>query len=442
MTWDVDGMVLLVAVAAAAACALPGVFLVVRGMGLMGDAISHAVLPGIAVGFLVSGSRDSLWIFVGAGVAGGLAAVLTQVLHRVGQVDRGAAMGTVFTVLFSVGLILMVRTADSVEIDPHCVLYGAIELAPLDTVAMGLPWMEQPIELPRALGPIAVVFLVSAICIGVLWKELRLASFDPALAHTLGFNADWLHQLIMVLTAATCVACFEAVGSVMTVAFIVAPAATALLLSRRLGPVVLLSVLIGGAAAVVGHISAITVPGWFLGSGVDTSSSGMMAVAAGGLFLLAVIAAPRRGLLARKIAMHRLASAVAGEDALGLLWRLGEREEPTDDAHVRRLLSSDVRIGPSKVDRVLSRLLRRGLVASDSGTWSLTASGRAEAAGLVRAHRLWESYLSTRSNVPTSHLHSAAERLEHVTDAELAGALERAVGPVDRDPHGREIPRE
>ncbi|MCH2137153.1 MAG: metal ABC transporter permease [Phycisphaerales bacterium] len=440
MSWEVDGMVILVGVAAALACALPGVFLVVRGMGLMGDAISHAVLPGIALGFLFSGSRESVWIFVGAAIAGVTAAVLTQVLHSVGRMERGAAIGTVFTVLFAIGLILMVRTADSVEIDPHCVLYGAIELVPLDTVAFGLPPVLPEMQLPAALGPILIVLGISAIVIALLWKELRLACFDPGLARTLGFNAGALHQVIMVLTAATCVACFEAVGSVMTVTFIVAPAATALLLSRRMLPVVMLALLLGGVAAVLGHISAVTVPGWLLGGDVDTSSSGMMAVAAGGLFLIAVFLAPGRGVIATRRSLRRLAATVAMEDALGLLYRLHERGEARDDAHVRHLLEADVRIGPRRLERVLRRLQQRALVVCTNGSWDLTEQGRIEAAGLVRAHRLWETWLSTRSSVPASHLHSAAERLEHVTDPDLASALQREVGDVDHDPHGRKIP--
>jgi len=439
MTWDYDGMILLVAIAAAAACALPGVFLVVRGMGLMGDAISHAVLPGIAIGFLASGSRDSVWMFAGAAIAGVLAAVLTQALHKFGNVDRGAAMGTVFTILFSIGLILLVRTADTVDIDPHSVLYGAIELTPLDTITLHLALLGD-VEVPRALVPIGIVMGISIVVLGALWKELRLASFDPALARTLGYNSGVLLQVIMVLTAATCVACFEAVGSIMTVTFIVAPAATALLLSRRLGVVAVLAVVVASVAAVVGHLSAITVPGWFLGAGFDTSSSGMMAVASFVLFVLAVLLAPQRGVLARRFALRRLAATVAIEDALGLLYRLGERNEPDDATTVHQLLQGDVRVGAARVDRVLAALRKRGLAVLDAGHWQLTEAGRSEATGLVRAHRLWEAYLSTRSDVPVSHLHGAAERLEHVTDAALAQQLAEATGDATIDPHGRGIP--
>jgi Mn-dependent DtxR family transcriptional regulator len=131
---------------------------------------------------------------------------------------------------------------------------------------------------------------------------------------------------------------------------------------------------------------------------------------------------------------------VAVEDALGLLFRLEERRVDADATSVERLLRSDVRIGPARVASVLNRLRRRSLAAATDGAWRLTEAGRAEASGLVRAHRLWETYLAGRSSIPSSHLHEAAERLEHVTDRHMAEALGKAVDDADLDPHGRPIP--
>ena len=436
MSLDYDTLVVLVACVTAMACALPGVFLVVRGMGLMGEAISHAVLPGIAVGFLISGTRDSVWMFAGAAIAGILVAMLTQVLHRIANVDRGAAMGTAFTVFFALGLVLMVQLADTVNIDPHTVLYGALELTPLDTVAIfGM-------HLPRAMGPICVVLTCSIVTFAVLWKELRIACFDPALAQTLGMRPELMHHIVMVLTAATCVACFEAVGSVMTVTFIVAPAATALLLSRSLSVVVGIALVLGVITAIAGHWAALHVPELFLGEGFDTSSSGAMAFVSGVVFVMALLCAPRRGVIARRLALRRLVFDVAIEDALGLIYRLEESNVEQTANQIPQLLARDVRVGPRRVQRVLSTLTRRGLAVVEHGVWSLTHEGHAAAAGLVRAHRLWETYLAATVDVPASHLHTAAERLEHVTTEALAKKLADATGDAAIDPHGRAIPPE
>ena len=434
MTLEYDGWIMVIGVLAAACCAVPGSWLVVRGMGMMGDAISHAVLPGIAIGFLVSGSRSGGWMFVGAAVSGILAAVLTQLVHRWGRVERGAAMGLVFTAFFSLGLLLIVQTADSVDLDANCVLYGAIELAPLDTFALG------GLEVPRIVVPLVIVLALNVLASAIFYKEILATSFDPELATAQGFAAKWVHYGLMVLTAATCVACFEAVGSIITVALLVAPAATALLLTRSMKWVIVWSIVLGAIAAVSGHLAAITVPGWIVGGELDTSSAGMMAVAASVLFLSAALVSPGRGVLARRWRARRDGQRIAIEDVLGLLFRLEERSLSTDQDAVENLLRSDVRIGPSRLSGVLGRIQRGLLARVEEGKWALTEAGRSEARGLVRAHRLWETYLAGRANIPSSHLHSAAERLEHVSDPGIAKDLAAAVGDQDEDPHGRPIP--
>ena len=128
--WHLDGWIVVAGMLCAMSCALLGNFLVLRRMSMMGDAISHAVLPGLAVAFLITGTRDSLPMFIGAAVVGVLTAVFTQWVNRFGKVEESASMGVVFTALFAIGLILIVRAADSVDLDPGCVLYGTISIAP------------------------------------------------------------------------------------------------------------------------------------------------------------------------------------------------------------------------------------------------------------------------------------------------------------------------
>lgn len=292
MTWlPADTWIVITGALCAMACALPGCFLVLRKMSMMGDAISHAVLPGLAAAFLITGSRASLTMFVGAAIVGVLTALFTQWISRFGNVDRGAAMGIVFTTLFALGLVLIRQAADKVDLDASCVLYGAIELTPEDNLIF---WGYL---VPRAAVVAGSIFLLNLLIIITLFKEFRLSAFDSGLSDTLGFSSHFLHYLLMVMVAVTTVASFEAVGSVIVIAMLIVPAATALLLTHRLGVVLALACLFGAASSFLGHLSAITVPTWF--GFTDTNTSGMIATAAGFLFLLVWIFAPKTGLIAK-----------------------------------------------------------------------------------------------------------------------------------------------
>jgi manganese/zinc/iron transport system permease protein len=299
--------IIVVGMLCAMACALLGNFLVLRQMSMMGDAISHAVLPGLAAAFLITQSRASFTMFAGAAIVGVLTALFVQWVHSFGRVDRGAAMGVVFTTLFAIGLIMIVQAAQHVDLDPGCVLYGAIEFTPLDTVRFTAPailstggslsigWYQY--DLPQAAIVLSGVLLLNLVFVGVFYKELKLSSFDPALATTLGINANVMHYLLMTLVAVTTVAAFESIGSIIVIAMLIVPAAAAHLLTDRLGAMIAVSLVIAAASAVLGHLGAVTLPP--LVGFEDTTSSGMMAVAAGVLFAAVVVLAPRHGLVSR-----------------------------------------------------------------------------------------------------------------------------------------------
>lgn len=292
MSWtSFDTWIAITGMLCAISCAIPGSFLVLRKMSMMGDAISHAVLPGLAIAFFVTGTRDSFPMFIGAAAVGILTALFTQWISKFGQVDQGAAMGIVFTTLFAIGLLLIVKSADKVDLDPGCVLYGAIEMTPLDRVRFG------PFEMPRAALVNGSILLLNLGIVALLFKEFRLSAFDPELSDTLGFSSSFLHYLLMTMVAVTTVAAFESVGSIIVIAMLIVPAATALLITRKLVAMIAIACAIGAASAWMGHWMAIRIPPLFGVS--DTTSSGMMAFAAGLLFLIAWVAVPREGLLAR-----------------------------------------------------------------------------------------------------------------------------------------------
>ena len=293
MNWtELDTWIVVTGMLISLACALPGAFLMLNRQSMLGDGISHAVLPGLAIAFLLTNSRAILPMVVGAVIAGVLTAVLTQAVQRFGQVESGAALGVVFCGLFATGLILIRVASDRVDLDADCVLYGSLETAVVDVN-----------RVPRVALISGGLLLVNALLTVLFYKELRLAAFDPALATTLGFNADAMRLGLTLVASVTTVLAFESVGSILVIAMLVVPAATASLITNKLNTLLGLALLFAAASALLGHVGAITLPG-ILGRLLGhpglgaTSSAAMMAVASGMLFFSVWLASlwinPRR----------------------------------------------------------------------------------------------------------------------------------------------------
>lgn len=433
---SLDTSVALVGAACGVSCALLGVFLMLRKMSMMGDAISHAVLPGLAIAFLITQSRDSMVMLAGAGVIGVITALLTQWIHREGQVEQGASMGVVFTLLFAVGLLLIVQAADHVDLDPGCVLYGAIETTPLVTHnVLG-------VAVPRAGITIGVALLIDLVFVLLCYKELKISTFDPALSTTMGINANLMHYLLMTLVAVTTVAAFESVGSILVIAMLIVPAATAYMLTDRLSVMLLLACGFAAISAPLGHWTAIVAPGWLGYPAISVSTAGMMAVVSGVMFGVAMLVGPRYGLISRWLHRLSLTLRIMEEDVLATLFRWSERKWPAAAVTATALLEQTT-AGPSLRGRMaLFRLRRRGQISRDGDAIVLTDKGSSVARALVRSHRLWETYLSRYSALTPDHIHGSAEQLEHVTDEALRRQISEKLEGAAIDPHGSPIPPE
>lgn len=442
--WErLDTWIAVTGALAAMACSVPGVFLVLRRQSLIGDALSHTVLLGIVGAYLVTGwLRDAglagpgtphAAMFVGAVLVGVLSAVLTEAVQQAGKVESGAALGVVFTTLFALGLLLIRAVADSVHLDPDCVLYGQLE-----TVVIG----EEGV--PRATLINGGMLLVNVALTVTFFKELMVATFDPPLAATLGIRPRLVNYILMGVTAATLTAAFESVGSILVIAMLIVPAATATLLCESLAGVLVAALLLAATGAVSGHVMAITLPAMIfqpLGFAEvnDASTAGMMAFASGLLFVGAMIFAPRQGVVSQAYQQTRLGLRIVREDVLGLLYRLEERRPkggcPRSD--LLRMLAGG---GPVFTRVAVWMLLRRGDVASTEEGLRLTERGRTAARDLVRAHRLWESYLAKHFPLAGDHLHEPAERVEHYLDPALRDELAEELKRPPTDPHGTSIP--
>lgn len=279
--------IMIIGVLVASACSMVGCFLVLRRLAMLGDAISHAVLPGIVIAFLITGSRNTIPMLLGAGALGLLTAFLTDALTRWGRLQEDASIGVTFTWLFAIGVILVTQFTGHVDLDVECVLYGEIAFAPFDT------WVVGDLNFgPRAAWILGAVTLINLAFVLLGYKQLKLCAFDAALATSLGINVALWHYLLMGLVSLTTVASFESVGAILVVAMLVVPPNTAYLLTDRLSWMIVWSVVAGALSAIGGFWLA-----WWL----DGSIAGAMSVVAGGLFILAALISPRHGVLIRAI---------------------------------------------------------------------------------------------------------------------------------------------
>ncbi|MES3629816.1 MAG: metal ABC transporter permease [Longimonas sp.] len=354
----------LVAAVTAVACALPGAFLVLRRMAMMSDAITHAILPGIVVGFFLTESLGSPLLLVGAALTGLLTVALVESIERTGLVREDAAIGIVFPILFSIGVILIARYAGDVHLDLDAVLLGELAFAPFNRLELFGSDLG-----PRALWVMGTVLLLNAAFLFTFYKELKLATFDPVLAAALGFMPGVLHYALMGMVSITAVSAFDAVGAILVVALMVGPPATAYLLTDRLDVMIGLSAALGVANALIGYAAA----AW-----LDASIAGSMATVAGLLFGLAFLLAPERGLVAQQM-QQRTNTARFAEQMLAAYLCHPQTRPLTPEAAPKRLYE---RFGWSaqKTDAVLEYMCERGTLTRRNGAFACTEHGESLAA--------------------------------------------------------------
>jgi manganese/zinc/iron transport system permease protein len=351
----------LIASVVAVACALPGVFLVLRRMAMMSDAITHTVLLGIVLAFFLTGDLTSPLLLLGAALMGVLTVLLVELLFNTRLVKEDAAIGLVFPALFSIAVILISRYSSGVHLDTDAVLMGELAFAPFNRFTP----FGYDIG-PESLYLMAGILVLNLIFIGLFYKELKLATFDAGLAASLGFAPGLLHYGLMTLVSVTAVGAFETVGSILVVALMVAPPMTAYLLTDKLAWMIGLSALIG----VFGAIS-----GYWLAFLLDASIAGSMATMLGVLFGIAFLFAPERGL----IAITRRRARQRWEFAQTMLTiHLFQHEGLPEEKQENRLdhLHEHLRWQPDFAFSVVEMAERKGLISRINGNLVLSERGR------------------------------------------------------------------
>lgn len=389
-------------------CGLLGCFIVLRNMALIGDALSHAILPGVVVAFILVG-HNTLGFFVGAVVAGLVSAVAITWLQRNMRARNDAAIGIVFTAMFALGVIGISRVSrlPGVHLDLKDFLFGNV---------LGVSNQDLYLTL--------VILLYVVLSIVVFYRYLFATTFQPIIAQTMGISVRAVHYYLMLLLSFAVVASLRTVGVILVVAMLITPAATALILSKRLKRVLLIAAVVGMLSALVGLVLAIL---------LETPPGPAMAVVATGFYLLAALFAPKRGLLFRYLQKKRLQRRIQLEDTLKRAFHLQQADQLTAEN-----LSHQLGFGESVVQKQLNRLRQKGYLEADRLT--LTESGEKEARRLVRAHRLWETWLAEKLGLSPEQIHEHAEEYEHLLSDEVLDEVDRTLGYPRTDPHGSEIP--
>lgn len=358
----------LIAVVVSIACALVGVFLLLRQMAMMSDAITHSILPGIVIAFFITHDLSSPFLIIGAAATGVLTVSLVEVFSRTRLVREDTAIGIVFPALFSIGVIMIARFAREVHLDLDVVLLGEIAFAPFNRVTMF------GVDLgPKALVMMSVILLINLLFVSLFYKELKLATFDAGLAAALGFSPALIHYALMSLVSVTAVGAFDSVGSILVVALIVGPPATAYLLTSNLARMLLISAGIGALTAVSGY---------WLARMLDASIAGSMAAMTGVIFLVTYLLAPQQGLIA--MALRRRSQRwefAATMLAIHLFNHEGlpaaEQENRVD--HLKEHLNWD----PEFAEQVVRYAERQRAISRDDGHLYLTDEGRYRARAAI-----------------------------------------------------------
>jgi manganese/zinc/iron transport system permease protein len=297
---EIDLAPLLVAILCSISCALTGSFLILRKQALMGDALSHIVLPGIVMAFIITGQILSFYMITGALISCLLAVLLIEFIKKTAEIEPGAAMGTVFTSMFAIGVILLEQKVGTrVHLDVHHALYGAIELVYWPELNISsLTKFEALENIPQQILTLLSVNILVLFLLIAFYKELKLSTFDSQFCQFTGLSTSLINLAFLSICAVCAVAAFEAVGCILVIAMFICPAATARLLTDKLSTQLFLATLIGITSAITGYMMAAHAPLIFRTEG-SLSAAGMIALTAGLLQMVAIVIAPRYGFIAR-----------------------------------------------------------------------------------------------------------------------------------------------
>ncbi|SEK79456.1 metal ABC transporter permease [Parapedobacter koreensis] len=403
----------------AASAAMVGAFILLQKKALVGDAVSHAVLPGVCAAFLFSGSKNTALMLIGAFVSGWLALITIDYIAAKSKIKKDAAIGLVLSVFFGTGMVMMTYIQQSGNAAQsgldHFIFGNAATLVGADLVVFSI---------------LAAVLLLA---VGVFFKAFALVAFDKPYAEALGYPVRRLDLLLTSLTVLAVVTGITAVGVVLMAAMLVTPAAAARYWTDNIRRMVGIAVAFGVFAGLSGAYISYVAPAMPTGP--------WMVVVSSAIAFFSFFFAPRKGIVPRMYMQRKNQRVIVEENTLKMFYHLGERNSHFDGMRSLDELASTREVNKALLKTALRRLVAKGLLASRDGQWALTDAGHQKAMRVVRLHRLWELYLTKYMDIASDHVHDDAETIEHILTPELERELEHQLGYPDKDPHDTEIPK-
>ncbi|MEX2379240.1 MAG: iron chelate uptake ABC transporter family permease subunit [Vicingaceae bacterium] len=401
-----------------ATSAIVGSFAFLRKRALVGDAIAHAVLPGVALAFILSGVKDPFILIIGALISGWLSILTIDGIERTTKLKSDAAIGIVLSVFFGVGILLMTHIQHS----------GNAAQSGLDSFIFGKAASLTPHDIKVFSG----IGLLLIILIFLFFKEFKLISFNPDYAKTIGLPVKFLTFLLSTITVLAVAVGIQAVGVVLMAALLITPASGARFWTNKLSSMLVIATLFGAISAFMGSYVSYIAPSMPTGPWVVM----MLSI----LTVGSIWFAPKKGMLARYKLRIENQNKILTENILKLFYHRGEKDNSFRKARSFEELISSRDFSVKELSRGLAKLKKKNLIRKKDQDWYITQSGLVEAKRIIRLHRLWEMYLNQRLKLEPDHVHNDAEAIEHIITPEVERQLERDLAFPEKDPHQSKIP--
>lgn len=398
-----------------------GCFAILRRRALVGDAVAHAVLPGVCLAFIVAGGKDPVLLVIGSFIFGLLSMVIMDFISRNSRIAPDASIGMVLSVFFGFGIVLLTFIQSA----------GYIDQSGLDDFLFGqaAAMLRSDVEVFGGLS-ILIIFLI-----WLVFKELKLVSFDPSFAKSIGYPLKRIEFLIALLMVMTITAGIQAVGVVLMASMLIIPAAAARYWTDSLRTMIVIAATIGAFSGVTGSFISYTLPAMPTGP--------WMVVTAAAIFFISFLGAPKRGEITHYLNKNKFSRKINSENILKNLYIIQEKGAPSHSFHTLSILSGRLKLSKQKLKKYLSSLINKGYILETDHpqhSYKLTTDGTREARRLVRVHRLWEQYLNQQLQIPKDHVHDDAESMEHLITPEIEKELKDFLGTPHYDPHQSLIP--